>query len=434
MLLIFVKKTTSRLNYAFNLVLRDVIQTEYTITTNKEEFELYEGPKFAYYPHSLYKEYFVQSHTLLFENGIIEQEMLAFDWEDGKAFFSCSKRADFSFDVFAASFYFAARYEEYLPHKRDEHNRFEAEQSVATLHGLLKKPVVNQWCEAFWISLKTEFPDLVRKKREFKFLTTVDIDNAYLYGEKGFVRSIAGYLNDVISFNFKSIKKRTFVLLGNVKDPYDTYDFQLSIIQKYKAKFIYFLLLGDYGTNDKNIPFSNRRLQALIRHLADYAQVGLHPSYGARTSFLQLEKEVFRLSPILKKEITQSRQHFLQLQFPDTYRNLIDLDILNDYTMGYASHYGFRSGMCTPYYFYDLDLEIETSLTIHPFAVMDSTLQFYMGVKPEKALGHFKMMVDEVKKVNGTFISIWHNDSLNDKGIWKGWRSVFEKLIEYGTK
>ncbi|MFT6717534.1 MAG: hypothetical protein ACJA0Q_002191, partial [Saprospiraceae bacterium] len=179
---------------------------------------------------------------------------------------------------------------------------------------------------------------------------------------------------------------------------------------------------------------SNKRLQTLIRHLADYAEVGLHPSYGARTSFSQLEKEIFRLSPILKKEITQSRQHFLQLQFPKTYRNLIDLDVLNDYTMGYASHYGFRSGICTPYFFYDLDLEIETNLTIHSFAVMDSTLQYYMGVKPADALEHYKKLVDEVKKVNGTFISTWHNDSLSDEGIWKGWKDVFEKLIAYGTQ
>ncbi|MFT6746672.1 MAG: hypothetical protein ACJAZ2_001016 [Glaciecola sp.] len=434
MLLIFVQKTTSRLNYAVNLVLRDIIQTTFRITTNQEEFEAFEGPKFAYQTHSVDDEFLVQSHPLLFENGIVEQELTAFDWEGTKAFFSCSKRADFEFDVFAASFYFTVRYEEYLPHKRDEYNRFEAEQSVANQHNLLKKPVVNIWCEKFWDSLKKRFPELSRSARKYEFITTIDIDNAYLYGEKGFVRSIAGYLNDVLSFNVKSILKRTMVLLGKAKDPYDTYEYQLDIIQKYKAKFIYFLLLGDYGKNDKNVPISNMRLQALIRHLADYAQVGVHPSYGARTSFAQLEKEVVRLSPILKKEITQSRQHFLQLQFPDTYRNLIDLDILNDYTMGYASHYGFRSGLCTPYYFYDLDLEIETSLLIHPFAVMDSTLQYYMGVDPEVALEHLKGLVDEVKKVNGTFISTWHNESLNNEGIWKGWRSVFEKLIVYGEK
>lgn len=432
MLLVFVKKTTSRLSYALNLVLRDVIQTEFTVTTSKESFEGYDGPKISYHPHSLDQEYFVQSHDLLFENGIIEQEMNSVDWEGVKAFFSCSKRANFPFDVFAASFFFAVRYEEYLPHKRDEHGRFEAEQSIATKESLLKKPVVNIWCEKFWESLVLTFPELKRDQRNFKFVTTVDIDNAFLYREKGFVRSVAGYFSDLLSFNFKKLIDRTSVLLGKSKDPYDTYDYQLKIIQREKANFIYFLLLGDYGTNDKNIPYSNKKLQSLIRHLSDYAQVGIHPSYGARTSFSQLEKEVFRLKPILKKEITQSRQHFLQLQFPETYRNLIDIGITHDYTMGYASHSGFRSGLCTPSYFYDLDLEIETSLLVHPFAVMDSTLQYYMGLNPSQAIQHLKSMVDEVKKVNGVFISIWHNDSLNNMGVWKGWREVFEQLVRYG--
>ncbi len=434
MLLIFVNKATSRLRYAFNLVLRDIIQTEYRLTLNEKEFESHCGPKFSYYAHSLDKEFFLQSHPLLFENGIIEQEAVAFDWQEEKAFFSCSKRSDLEFDVFAASFYFAVRYEEYLPHKRDHYNRFEAAQSVLNTEGLLGKPIVNIWCEYFWTTLLNRFPDLTRKERSFEMVTTIDVDNAYLYGEKGFVRSLAGYFQDLLSFDFKSLIDRTKVLSGMQQDPYDTYDFQLSTLTKHQASFIYFILLGDYGMNDKNIPFSNARLKALIRHLGDYAQVGIHPSYGAAASYPQLEKEVHRLTPILKKEITQSRQHFLQLKFPDTYRNLIDLDVLNDYTMGYATHSGFRAGLCTPYFFYDLDLEIETNLMIHPFAVMDSTLQHYMSYTPAEALSHMQEMIKEVQKVKGVFISIWHNDSLNDKDTWKGWRNIFEQLVAQQTK
>ena len=38
----------------------------------------------------------------------------------------------------------------------------------------------------------------------------------------------------------------------------------------------------------------------------------------------------------------------------------------------------------------------------------------------------------EVKKVNGTFISVWQNESLKDSGQWQGWRKVFERILEKG--
>jgi len=75
----------------------------------------------------------------------------------------------------------------------------------------------------------------------------------------------------------------------------------------------------------------------------------------------------------------------LRLNLPDTYRNLIDEDITDDYSMGYAALPGFRAGICSPYNFYDLDIEVETKLRVHPFMVMDGTLKDYMKLTPTDA-------------------------------------------------
>ena len=168
--------------------------------------------------------------------------------------------------------------------------------------------------------------------------------------------------------------------------------------------------------------------------LGDYAQIGIHPSYGSNKSTLQLKKEVERLSKVLHRDITQSRQHFLKLTLPETYRNLIDLDITDDYTMGFASQVGFRASICTAFNFYDLDTEMETKLKIHPFAIMEGTLKYSMKVSPEEAMNKIKPLIDEVKKVDGVFMSLWHNDTLNDRKIWIGWRSVFEKMVQYAVE
>lgn len=431
MILIYTHKITHRNKYIFNLIFKDILDVDFTLISDAEEFKLFNGVKLSYTTSPVCDELFFSSRNLLFETGICEQNISVFDFNNSKVFFSTGKISALPFDVFAASFYLVSRYEEYLPHIRDEYDRFDAKDSIAFINGFLQKPVINTWTN--WVKklLLEKYPQLVFPEKKYEFVSTIDIDNAYAYREKGFTRSIGGYLKSILKFNFSEIAERTKVILRLQKDPYDTYDFQLDILKKYKFKSIYFFLLGDYGVNDKNLPIESKKFQSLIKMLGDYAYVGIHPSYGSNKSTEQLKKEVGRLSGVLHRDVTISRQHFLKLTLPETYRNLIDLDITDDYTMGYASQIGFRASICTPFNFYDLDMDIETKLKIHPFAVMEGTLKYYMKVQPEDALKKIKPLIDEAKAVNGVFISLWHNDSLSNQKLWIGWQSVYQEMVEY---
>ena len=40
---------------------------------------------------------------------------------------------------------------------------------------------------------------------------------------------------------------------------------------------------------------------------------------------------------------------------------------------------------------------------------------------------------DEVKKVNGHFISIWHNHSLSNQNEWAGLREIHDAIAEYAA-
>jgi hypothetical protein len=416
------------------LLFNDILGIAIKLTSDLTFFESETMPKISYAPNAIANELHFESRGLLFESGINEQNISVFEYNNNKVFFATSKSSALPFDVFAASFYLVSRYEEYLPHIRDEHERFEAKDSLAYINGFLQKPIINIW--AMWIKniLTTAFPLLSFPEKKFSFVSTIDIDNAFAYREKGFTRSVGGYLKSLSSFNFTEIALRTKVLLGSIKDPYDTYDFQLEMLAKYKFKSIYFFLLGDYGVNDKNLPIESKKFQSLIKMIADYAEVGIHPSYNSNNNIEQLQKEVNRLSKTLHREITKSRQHFLKLTLPETYRNLIDLDITDDYTMGFASQVGFRASICTAFNFYDLDMELETKLKVHPFAIMEGTLKYYMKVSPENAMQKIATLIDEVRAVNGEFMSLWHNDSLNDQQLWKGWKTVYEQMIQYAMR
>jgi hypothetical protein len=74
-------------------------------------------------------------------------------------------------------------------------------------------------------------------------------------------------------------------------------------------------------------------------------------------------------------------------------------------------------------------MEEETKLRIHPFAVMDGTLRDYMMLSAEEAVVEIKKLIKEVKAVNGTFISLWHNESLSNQLRWTGWQKVYEELL-----
>jgi hypothetical protein len=117
------------------------------------------------------------------------------------------------------------------------------------------------------------------------------------------------------------------------------------------------------------------------------------------------------------------------LKFPDTYRHLIERDITDDYSMGYANEIGFRAGICTPFNFYDLDLEAETGLRVHPFAIMDATLNLYMKLNPEEAVHRCLSILESVKAVGGEFCILWHNETLSDEKQWSGWKVVYEKIV-----
>ena len=129
------------------------------------------------------------------------------------------------------------------------------------------------------------------------------------------------------------------------------------------------------------------------------------------------------------KKITKSRQHFLKLDLPKTYKDLISVGVTDDYTMGFASRLGFRAGICTPYPFFDLIANIETSLMIHPFQVMDGTLNQYLKLSPSTAFSRVIDLYEEVKEVKGTFITLFHNDALSNMRHWKGWEDVFKEVV-----
>src|SRR5690606_30285218 len=193
-------------------------------------------------------------------------------------------------------------------------------------------------------------------------------------------------------------------------------------------KFIFFFLIGDYSTYDKNISVNKKEFVSLIKFVSDYCKVGLKVSYFALDSLETLKKEKQKMESIINYELVASRNSFSKLNLPESYRNLIELEVKQDYTMGYINLLGFRAGTCTPFQFYDLDFEIQTPLQINPFHLYDSALLSRTSLLDKKE--EMQRLIAEIKKVNGTFAPVFHNHSFSNEEQWKGFRELFSIVLD----
>ena len=296
-------------------------------------------------------------------------------------------------------------------------------------NGFLEKPVIDIWAFKFLELLKIKFPNFIYAKREFKLISTIDVNVAYRYKHKGFVRTLGGSLKDLLNLKFIHFRNRLLTVLNFREDPFDTFSIFLKIKEEHKVDTIFFFLIGDYTTFDKNISSANINFKSLIKSVADYAKVGLLSSYFTFNDPERLKKEKLRLEYILNRPVMCSRQHYLRLNLPDVYQNLIDLDMKEDYTMGFEKSVGFRASTCSPFYFYDLDFESQTPLKIYPYAVMDVTLKQHMKLSNEESLAKILELKNEVQKVNGIFISVFHNETLSENEYWNGWTDIYKSTV-----
>jgi hypothetical protein len=224
--------------------------------------------------------------------------------------------------------------------------------------------------------------------------------------------------------------KRIRVLTNKIPDPYDCYEWLNNLHQQYNLHPVFFFLVADKnGRLDKNISIRNENYQALIQEIAEHSANGLHPSWQSGDVHFLLKKEKQVLETVSHKTITASRQHYIRLTLPATYRRLTDAGMTDDYSMGYGSINGFRASFSNPFFWYDLPNEQATKLRIHPFCFMDANSYHEQNFTTEQALEELMHYYNLVKSVNGTLSTIWHNNFLGTDPQFEGWREVCEQFI-----
>jgi hypothetical protein len=423
-MIIYVDEVTERLVYTLDFVFKDR-KVEYQLTNDLLYFTNCEGVKFNYSPKQLHDTFSIVPSKILFDEEISEIEV-------GKTIYMQEEmyELDGVIDPLAAIFYTVSRYEEYLSSKTDEHNRFEPESSTLFTFGWLKRCVADRWAKALISEIQLHYGVYFQvAKITAQYIPTFDIDIARAFEWKEGVRTIYGKWKDWVGKDKKSKLIRNAVLAGKQKDPFDTFN-KIEVYADLGFEVKMFWLVGDLAKYDRNISVFDQRHRMLIRKMSQLTDLGIHPSYKSNSSTYYLENEIERLNEIVGYKVSISRQHYLKCKLPETYRHLLEYGIREDFTMGYASQVGFRAGTARPFYFFDLNKNMRTSLKVRPFTYMDGTLNEYLNCTIIESRMILDELINEVKIYGGDFISIWHNESIADYGKWRGWSTLIDHTIE----
>jgi hypothetical protein len=414
-----------RLQYILSELFTRRLGVTYQLTDDINSLPGYNGPKICYCHIPQEGCLHIKPHELLFETELTNHSVSgkhSHEWDT----LMLEQHADIPFDLFAASFYLLARYEEYLPHKVDEHGRFDPEQSLAVQYGFIETPLVDKWAIKLKQELEDRYGEIAARVPKYQFISTFDIDTAYLYKGLESARQLRKTIKSASLFRFARLAEQVQVLHRHQTDPYDTYTYIDEVTKGLKV--IYFVLSGGESEFDEAIPLETEAMQTLLKQLIPQHTMGVHFSYETYNNGDLMAKEKHQLETSLNQKVVVNRQHFLRFRLPETMNLLVANGITEDYSMAYSDIAGFRASTAHPFHFFDLENNTPTPLLLYPTTLMDVTLRFNMNLTLSSALNKAEQLIQEVKQVNGHFINIWHNSNLSNTNEWLAWREVFEKI------
>lgn len=361
-LLVYVPLLTPRIRYVFNFIFNDILKTQVGFSSNLAEFKSSKLAKITYSDHPVADELFFKNTDFLLSHEIAKPNFKTTSFGDMIVPFAVDN-SSLPFDVFAASFYFVSRYEEYLPFNPGADGSYPPEKSLQYRLKLLEFPVIDGWALMLKNMLLKRYPNLYFGKKEFVFSPLICLYKAERPGAASLIRRTLSFLSR-------------------------------------------------FFKNGKDLATLTKRSSSLQLFLDEH-----HQKY-------ELNAQYFYKS---SAEIDQDGNR--QIVMPRSYLQLLKYNKLKDYRMGYPDLIGFRAGTCTPFFWYDLQLEKTTHLLVHPIPINDHILKRTRTFDKDEILSKWGPLIRNVKLLKGSFYLVWHKETLPDYGKGKLGRKLYTEIL-----
>lgn len=414
-LIIFSTTLTPRIKYIFNFIFKEILKTDVEFTGNKNYFLTSENFQISYGEAPLAKELFFKQTPLLGSNKLDEFKVKTTPFGEYLAPFPVSN-STLPFDVFAASFFMITRYEEYWFQKKPQED-FTANKSLQHKWKVLDKPIIDEWAFLIKNMIKTKMPDFKFSEKKFTQQPTINL-NILTNAPTGFINKTKFLYSAVFNKDNRHLNTQYDRITGVGIDNKNVLTELQSDFSKRNINPIYFLGFPHASVDgvkmDNLSGILKEKTVGILRPCADDKK-----NNDIKTDLQQLKK----MQP---EQVNLISQQLEILKFPICYLNLVNTGITSDYSMGYADTPGFRAGTCTPFNWYDLQLEKITPLHINSYCISDTAFQYMNFEEAKRNILFFK---DAVKVVDGSFLSTWELRSLSGNLKYKKLKTLFNLIF-----
>jgi len=335
-------------------------------------------------------------------------------------------------DLFAGAFFMLTRWEEAIATEKDLHHRFPAAKAQVVKNGFILRPIIDEYAFILrhWLTgIGYSTPE---KSNAYKLVPSCDVDIPYYWKSKPVWKALGGRLlkhwNLIESVKDYADYKR----VKNVKekDPFDTYDYLMTLAEKNGTRFQFNFLGGGKTKFEGYYRIDDPYIKSLMEQMISRGHsIGLHPSYDTYQDASKINEEKKAVEASAGVAISKSRQHYLRFAVPDTWKHLAEAGITEDSTLGYAAEPGFRCGTCKPYPVFDILQREQLSLIERPLLIMDVSFRMYKHLSIAESIKLCENIIAQVKKHHGELVILWHNSNLSEIDGWEGWNEVLENLM-----
>lgn len=427
-MLVLVERSSPRVAYVLRHVLERMLGMRMRQTADGEAFRHATGPKLCYTRMAMSGAVHVPW------SGAIEERREQDPPVTMDAGSPCLFMMDAGEDIFAGIFHLLSLVDEQQGVDRDAHDRVPSASLFTVRSGIADRPWVEEKVRSLADEIERRWPGTVKANSRYANSVTVDMDNILRYAGRPFGRALGASVKELLRGDWSALAERWGVRAGVAVDPFIR---AVDLVAEYAGSIdrsIFFFLMRGGTDFDHASVADHPAVRTLIHRAGEVGEVGVHPSYETLDDDERMRQERRDLERITGGPVLLTRQHFLRWRAPDTLKRALEEGMAEEHSLGFTDRVGFRAGTCTPFPWYDLEHERETSLMLHPFAVMDSALIERMKLDPAEVVATMSGVSDLVRKVDGPFVSVWHDRYLSGHREFASWPEVFKRVMQHAKR